>query len=264
MPQTKIILRTGLISALLVIALSYFIVPMAIAKISFSEEERLFINKINDYRRDRGLKPLKISTKLCKSAQLMAQDMADNPDLINHQHTDSQGRSPSERAAIYGYTDGVGENLAAGYETAKKVYMAWKDSADHNANMIDQDYEVIGIALVTSNNNYKWYWVNTFGQEAHKNDLIKSQEYDVLKDLKITVTDENQKAIRKASVKIKSKGGSTLGKGKTNSKGKKTLTVNPKDEYYITASAKGYTSYTREITLGNKDSKSVKIWLEKK
>ncbi|MBM3256084.1 MAG: hypothetical protein FJZ04_01265, partial [Candidatus Moranbacteria bacterium] len=164
----------------------------------------------------------------------------------------------------YGYTDGVGENLAAGYETAKKAFAAWKDSVEHNDNMIDPDYEVIGIALVTSNNNYKWYWVNTFGQEAHKNDLIKSQEYDVLKDLKITVTDENKKAIKKATVKVRSKGGSVLGKGKTNSKGKKTLTVNPKDEYHITASAKGYTSYTRKITLDNKDSKSVKIWLEKK
>jgi hypothetical protein len=221
------------------------------------------IENINDYRAKKGLKKLKISTDLSEAAEAMAQDMADNPAAINHEHKDSKGRLPSERAALYGYTDGVGENLAAGYETADKVYKAWKDSTEHNDNLISRDYEVMGVARVVTKNNYKWYWVNMFGDKERSSDLMASTEWGLYKEFRVTVTDPDGKPIKKAKVVIFNKNRKKITQGKTNTKGKKTFNVEPKDVYYVRASATGFKYYTKKVKPGSDDSMSVKLWLER-
>ncbi len=260
---SKLLIKAGFLSGLLMLVFYCFVIPPASAKVSLNSDEKEFFTLINNYRKDKGLDPLKISKKLSDSALLMAQDMADKPSLINHEHKDSLGRSPSERAAIYGYTDGVGENLAAGYSTAQKAFDAWKNSADHNANMLSKDYTVMGIALVTTDNNYKWYWVNTFGETEHSSDLLDQVKYGLLDQLDITVTDSNGNLLSTAKLKVFTKGGSNLANGKINKKGKKSFTLDPKKIYYVRASASKYKTYTKEVKMGSKNQKKVQIWLEK-
>lgn len=260
----KLFIKTGLLSGLLMVAFYCFLTPPASAKISLNSDEKEFFTLINNYRKDKGLDPLKVSKKLSNSALLMAQDMADKPSLINHEHKDSLGRSPSERAAIYGYTDGVGENLAAGYSTAQKAFDAWKGSADHNANMIDKNYKVMGIALVTTDNNYKWYWVNTFGDTEHASDLLDQAEYGLQDQLDVTVTDSSENVLQSVKLKVFTKGGSNLASGKTNKKGKKTFILDPQKTYYVRATVSKYKTYTKQVKMGSDNQKKVKIWLEKK
>ena len=58
----------------------------------------------------------------------------------------------------------MGENLAAGQETAAKALKALKASATHNANLLSDDYAVIGIALVyVGGTDYGYYWTTDFG-----------------------------------------------------------------------------------------------------
>lgn len=250
---------TFIVSAVLVLGYNVFCYQPTKADVVLDQEERAFIAEINKYRNSKGRSDLKISTKLSKAAEAMATDMADHPDAINHEHKDSQGRLPAERAAIYGYTDGVGENLAAGYETNNDVFKAWKGSAEHNANMLDRDYEVMGIARVTTGNNYKWYWVNMFGDTEHAGDLMNEADWGPMVKLRVTVVDANGKAVRKAKVSVMNKSYHKITGGNTNSVGKQSFSVAPKDQYYIRASAKGYSAYTKRVKPGSKNDITVKI-----
>jgi hypothetical protein len=85
-------------------------------------------------------------------------------------HTDSLGRDPGTRARDYGYTGGVGENIAAGVSLgeAQAVFDAWRSSAGHNANLLGTTYQVIGIGRVSvPGSPYGLYWTADFGESAN-------------------------------------------------------------------------------------------------
>jgi uncharacterized protein YkwD len=81
-------------------------------------------------------------------------------------HTDSLGRDAWTRICDfeYCYDTWVGENIAAGYSTAIDVFTAWKNSPDHNSNMLSSNYVAMGISRVyIAGSPYGWYWTNDFG-----------------------------------------------------------------------------------------------------
>ncbi len=83
-------------------------------------------------------------------------------------HTDSLGRDPFTRMAFFGYdTSGYsGENIAAGYATASDTFTQWKNSAAHNANMLDPNYFSLGVGRASNpNSTYGWYWTTDFGSQ---------------------------------------------------------------------------------------------------
>lgn len=133
------------------------------ADTSLDAEEQAFLGLINQYRAQNGLGALTVSTNLNRMATWHAGDMG----AKNYfSHTDSLGRSPSTRAVDCGYPIGAGENIAAGtvWSTAQAAFNAWRNSAGHNANMLNGSYRQIGIARVfTSGSTYGWYWVTDFG-----------------------------------------------------------------------------------------------------
>lgn len=130
---------------------------------ALDSEEQAFLGMINSYRASNGLGALTISTNLNRGAAWMAQDLADN---AYFSHTDSLGRSPYARAIDCGYPSGAGENLAAGtsWSSASSAMAAWQASPGHNANMLGQYYQQIGIArYYKAGSPYGWYWATTFG-----------------------------------------------------------------------------------------------------
>src|SRR3990172_6122238 len=133
------------------------------AATTLSADEQAFANLINSYRQANGLGTLSIDSSIQDAARWMSQDMG----AKNYfSHTDSLGRDPFQRMADFGYNYNTwkGENLAAGYSTAQAAFDAWKASAGHNANMLNPNYKVMGIAMVyTAGSSYGWYWTNDFG-----------------------------------------------------------------------------------------------------
>jgi hypothetical protein len=121
----------------------------------------------------------------------------------------------------------------------------------------------MGIARVVTKNNYKWYWVNMFGDKERSSDLMATADWGLYKEFRVTVTDPNGKPISKAKVVIFNKNRNKITQGKTNTKGKKVFNVEPKDVYYVRSSAIGYKYYTKRVKPGSDDSTSVKMWLEK-
>jgi uncharacterized protein (TIGR03437 family) len=133
------------------------------AQVDVDGDERMMLNLINEYRAQKGLRQLKISISLTRSAEWMSGDMA----AKNYfSHTDSQGRDPFVRMSAFGYNYQTykGENLAAGYSDPASTFNQWKNSAGHNAAMLNGNYSVIGIARVYGGSStYKWYWTTDFG-----------------------------------------------------------------------------------------------------
>jgi uncharacterized protein YkwD len=130
---------------------------------SLDPQVSAFLTLINAYRVQNSAPALQVSIALTNSAQWMSTDMANNNYL---DHTDSLGRDPYTRMIAFGYdynTD-EGENVAAGNSDASDTFTQWKNSAEHNANMLDASYLVIGIGRAYSaTSTYGWYWTTDFG-----------------------------------------------------------------------------------------------------
>jgi uncharacterized protein YkwD len=131
-----------------------------------SGEEQALLDYINSYRIENSLTPLNVSPTLTASAHWMSQDLGDN-DYFSH--TDSLGRSPFQRMAIFGYdceayNTWCGENLAAGSSSGSQTFDLWRNSPGHNANMLNPNYRVAGIAAVLNQDStYGWYWTLDMG-----------------------------------------------------------------------------------------------------
>lgn len=130
---------------------------------SLDAEEQTMLRLINDYRAQNGLGQLAASIAITRTAEWHSADMASR-NYFNH--IDSQGRNPFVRMAAFGYNyqTAMGENIAAGYSDAVRTFNQWKNSAGHNATMLNPNYKVIGIARAYgASATYRWYWTTDFG-----------------------------------------------------------------------------------------------------
>ncbi|MGD1855074.1 MAG: CAP domain-containing protein [Leptolyngbyaceae cyanobacterium] len=126
----------------------------------------------NEFRRENGLKALVLDRNLDETADKHSEDMA-RQDYFSH--TGKDGSKPWDRARSEGYESGtVGENIAAGYGSAKAVVEGWKNSPGHRANMLNANYNEIGVghyylANDTGSVNYRHYWTQVFGKGTIEN-----------------------------------------------------------------------------------------------
>jgi uncharacterized protein YkwD len=137
--------------------------PIEASPVSASAQSDL-IALINGYRANNGLQPVSSSGALAGAATWMAGDMAAR-NYIGH--VSSDGRSPTQRIAAFGYPATsmyTGENLGAGYGTAGAVLAGWQASAAHNAVLLNPNYNAIGVGLIyNASSTYKWFWAADFG-----------------------------------------------------------------------------------------------------
>jgi uncharacterized protein YkwD len=105
---------------------------------------------INDYRTASGLNALAFEPTLTYVAKLRSSDLMDRNYFS---HYTPEGKTVFNLFAENGvsYTIG-GENLAqampAGIGTPEAFLDAWKNSASHNANMLRNGYNFIGVGMV--------------------------------------------------------------------------------------------------------------------
>jgi uncharacterized protein YkwD len=126
-------------------------------------EERAFLDLINDYRRAQGAGALTLNDNLGAAADYHSRDMAKKNYF---KHTLKNGDTAEQNIRRFGYTNyvAVGENIAAGYETANDTMKAWKSSPGHDRNMRSDRFTEIGIGRAHSKGSkYGWYWTTTFG-----------------------------------------------------------------------------------------------------
>lgn len=141
--------------------------PNCSAGTSIDTQEQRMLELINDHRADHGVGPLALSNTLTKAATWKAQHMAGN-DYFAHDDPGT-GRDFVDRIRDcgYGYNTWLGENIAAGHESAEETFDQWRNSPGHNANMLNDDYNAIGISRAYhQDSTYEWYWVTDFGGHA--------------------------------------------------------------------------------------------------
>lgn len=114
------------------------------------------VASVNDIRADHGCRPLKVATKLTKSAQRHADDMARTRYFS---HTSADGRSWVKRQRAAGWKNPGGENIARGYDDPRSVMIAWMNSPGHRRNILNCKFRHIGIGY-NANGEYS---VQNFG-----------------------------------------------------------------------------------------------------
>jgi hypothetical protein len=103
----------------------------------------------NEERAKLGLPALTENPVLDRAAYLKAQDMLNSGYFS---HFSPAGTSPWYWFKLSGYNYRyAGENLAIGFLDSSEVNEAWIDSPSHKANILNNKYREVGIAVVTGN-----------------------------------------------------------------------------------------------------------------
>lgn len=117
---------------------------------------------VNDYRAQKGLKPLRLNPKLNEAATAHSQDLAKS-DRISHYGSD--GSDTWERVKRTGYRARLtAENVGTGQRSINEVFEGWQHSRDHNANLLLADADEMGIAMVhRPDTQFKTFWTLVLG-----------------------------------------------------------------------------------------------------
>ena len=117
---------------------------------------------INAYRKQKGLKPLKLNSALAEAAKAHSRDLAkwDRISLYG-----SDGSNPWDRVKRAGYNAKVAaENVGTGQASLEEVIKGWQASPGHNKNLLLADVEHMGIALVQDpRTEFKTFWTLVVG-----------------------------------------------------------------------------------------------------
>jgi len=109
------------------------------------------IRLTNEERGLIGVSSLKENELLNQAAYLKAQDMM-NQDYFSHQSP--AGITPWYWFKKVGYDyDVAGENLGIGFLDSEEIYLAWDNSPSHKANLLNPEYQDIGIAVLSGDFN---------------------------------------------------------------------------------------------------------------
>jgi len=139
----------------------------------------------NTQREKYGLPPLKESLELDASAEIKAQDMFLNQYFA---HNSPSGEGVGNLAGEVGYEFiAIGENLAMGnFKDDETLVQSWMDSPGHRANILNEKYTEIGVAVMKDEyeGRITWIAVQHFGfplsacskpDEALKSEIDKNQ-----------------------------------------------------------------------------------------
>ena len=108
--------------------------------------------------------PLSWNATLGSAAQSHSRIMANNNFF---DHIDRDGRTPGDRAELAGYVgQQIGENIAAGQDSVRKVPDGWLASPGHCANLMNPQYRDLGAAYATDpKSDAGIYWTAMFGSQ---------------------------------------------------------------------------------------------------
>ncbi|EPH44923.1 CAP domain-containing protein [Streptomyces aurantiacus] len=107
-----------------------------------SAAEAEVLTLVNQERAKAGCRPVRADAGLDALAGDFSADMAERGFFS---HTDPDGATPWDRAEKVGITDLGGENIARGQANAQSVMDAWMNSPGHRANILNCDYQTLGV-----------------------------------------------------------------------------------------------------------------------
>ncbi len=122
-----------------------------------NSKEWVVLKKVNKERMQEGLAPLSICPPLQKAAGDRAKEI-----IKSFSHNRPDGSSCFTVLDDYGIDYRyVGENIAAGYQTASEVMAGWMNSSGHRENVLGKYYTHVGVGYV-SGGSYGKNWTQVF------------------------------------------------------------------------------------------------------
>lgn len=104
------------------------------------------VARMNTYRADFGLAPLRLDERVTLAARDRMRDMEDSG---YWSHEAPNGMSPFTWLTVRDYSfSAAAENLASGFETAKFLVESWMESHGHRENILSPQFEDCGIAII--------------------------------------------------------------------------------------------------------------------
>lgn len=113
----------------------------------------------NAARAKKGCRPLKIDARLTRAARVHSMEMARSGQFT---HESPDGASPWDRMERAGYVNGTAENIGRGYSSAKEAVQSWLANRDHRRNMLNCDFNAVGVGVVSGPGG-PW-WTQDFGR----------------------------------------------------------------------------------------------------
>lgn len=167
----------SLLAALLVtfklFAVMYISLPSARPAFSLAITPENIVALTNESRIAFGLRALKVNPLLSRAAQAKAEDMAQREYFA---HNSPDGKRPWDflRGAGYNYIM-AGENLAVNFSAAESVSEAWMNSPAHKANILNKNFEEIGVGFALGRYGGKTsaFVVQMFGVPAEEKIILK-------------------------------------------------------------------------------------------
>jgi uncharacterized protein YkwD len=126
-------------------------------------QENEVIRLTNVERDQAGCGAVRLNTRLRTAMRLHVQELGRRGDLYIS-HVSADGRSFVDRARQQGYTAAGGENVARGQRDAADVMTSWMNSEGHRANILNCDFEAIGVGAVKGVDG-TIVWGQIFGRE---------------------------------------------------------------------------------------------------
>jgi uncharacterized protein YkwD len=116
------------------------------------------VRLVNVQRRKAGCRPLRVDSRLVKSARRHSAEMAHH----NHfGHDSPNGASPWDRMEAAGYHNGGAENIARGYLTAEDAVRGWMGDRHRKGNILNCRLVATGVG-VSPGPGGPW-WTQDFG-----------------------------------------------------------------------------------------------------
>lgn len=152
---------------ILLLVMGVFLFPKTAFLSTISPEKIIELTNIE--RVENNLTPLRASQYLAQAAHNKAIDIFANQKFDHSLNNKKFSAWIKEVGYEYNY---VGENLAIDFVTAEGVLSAWEASPSHYKNIINENFEEIGVAVLSDifENNNSILVVQIFG--TPKNDLI--------------------------------------------------------------------------------------------
>ncbi len=113
-----------------------------------NDDERVFVQLINQIRAEIGLHPLTVDAELTTAARSWSSTMADD---------DSLAHSPDMAAGVSAQWTILGENVGVhGIHDLSELFQAFVDSPSHYRNLIDPRFHYVGVGVVHAPNGKLW------------------------------------------------------------------------------------------------------------
>ena len=115
------------------------------------------IDMVNEERAKQGLKPLKMNVNVQKAAQTRSEEITKS---FSHTRPNGSSFSTALKENSVSYRS-AGENIAYGQKKAEAVMNGWMNSSGHRANILNSNFEEIGVGVHIADNG-TIYWTQLF------------------------------------------------------------------------------------------------------